>query len=431
MKKIFCSLSSMLLVGVFYVAPSMFSQVAQAQAAENSKASVRVPAIRNRVYTQFARAQKIADDGDKVAGLAVLDDVKAHIDDLNSYEKAMLWNFYGFMYYGADDLRQAVTSFKQVIAEQAIPESLRLSTLYSLAQLSMQQQDYSATLGYLSQWKSLNSKALLASQHMLFAQVYYQDKQFDNSLKAINAAISVAKANNELPKENWLILQRANHYELKQPEKVTEVLEQLVRHYSKAEYWLQLAGMYGEIGAEDKQMAVMEAAWQAGFIVKSQDIISLAQLYRYHGAPIKAAKVLDDAIAQGQVVASERYLEMLAQAYIAAKDDDKAIPVLIKAAEIADSGKFDAQLAQAYLNIEKWSQAIASADKALERGNIQRQGDMYLILGMSYFNLQKFDESLQAFKEAQGIKGSEKIAKQWYKYVEREQGQYAQLAMLN
>ncbi len=435
-------IGSIITMGAMYLSPVIFTHSAVAMAADQNEAqtaqsksqapaSVRVPAMRNRVYTQLARAQQIADAGDKAGGLAVLDEVKERSSSLNSYEKAMLWNFYGFMHYASEDLPQAIASFEQVVAEQAIPESLRLSTLYSLAQLSMQQENYSKTLAYLTQWQSQNAKPLMANQHALFSQVYYQDKQYDKSIIAINNAIEVASANNEVPKENWLILQRANYYELKQPENVTKVMEELVRLYGKAEYWLQLAGMYGEIGAEDKQMAVMEAAWQAGFITKEQDILTLVQMYRFHGAPYKAAKVLNDEIAHGQIVATERNLEMLAQSYVAAKDDLKAIPVLIKASEIAETGKFDAQLAQAYLNLEKWQLAIDSADKALERGGVLREGDMHLILGMSHFNLDEFEKSLYALRVAEDFKESAKTAKQWLKYVEREQGQHAQLAMLN
>lgn len=90
--------------------------------------------MRNRVYSQLARAQKLADEGEKIEGFEVLDAVKDNIDRLNSYERAMLFNFYGFMYYGNEDLASAIDSFEQVIAEQGIPDSLYLSTLYSLAQ---------------------------------------------------------------------------------------------------------------------------------------------------------------------------------------------------------------------------------------------------------------------------------------------------------
>lgn len=399
--------------------------------AQSSKATKKVPAMRDRVYTQFARAQKLADDGDKAAGLAVLDEVKKKINSLNSYEKAMLFNFYGFMYYGQEDIANAVASFEQVVAQEAIPETLRIATLYSLAQLSMQQQDYAKSLSFLHQWQKANNKDLQASQHILFAQVYYQNKQYKESLGHINTAVSMTEAKSELPKEHWLILQRAAYYELKQPENVTKVIEKLVKLYEKPQYWLQLAGMYGEIGQEKKQLGAMETAWQAGYITKPGDIVMLAQLYLYQQLPYKAAKVLDDAVAKGVVVAEEKHYQLMAQAYLQAREDDKAIPVLIKASEIAEHGKFDAQLAQTYLNTEKWQQAIKFANQALERGNLDSNGNMLLVLGMAHFNLQQFDKSLKALAQASDIKQTAKMANQWYSYVEKEQGYQERLAMLN
>jgi len=388
--------------------------------------SVKVPAMRNRVYAQLARAQKMADEGQKTEGLEVLDTVKDRINSLNSYEKAMLWNFYGFMYYGNDNLSSAIESFEKVVAEKAIPKSLRGSTLYSLAQLSMQQQDYDKSLSYLNIWKKVNAKPLTSTQQMFFAQIYYQNKNYIESLAYVNEAVEQMTAKNEIPKENWLILQRANYYEL-----VVKVIEDLVRYHDKPKYWIQLSGMYGEIGEEEKQLAIMESAYQAGYVTSSQDIITLVQLYRFHGVPYKAADLLSKAIEKGEVAAEEKYLDMLAQSFISAKDDEKAIPVLVKAAEIAETGKFDAFLAQSYLNLEKWELAIASAKTAIKRGGVDRLGNMHLVIGMSNFNLKKFDESLNAFKDAQQLKESAKTAKQWYNYVEREKNTHINLAMIN
>ncbi|XPF95929.1 hypothetical protein ACM9HF_07925 [Colwellia sp. RE-S-Sl-9] len=405
--------------------------VAQAEEKAQSTETVKVPAMRNRVYSQLARAQKLADEGNKKEGLEVLDEVKDRISSLNSYEQAMLWNFYGFMYYGSDNLPLAIESFEKVIAEEAIPLTLRTSTLYSLAQLSMQQQDYNQSLKYLGQWKKINAKPLTSTQQVLFAQIYYQNKDYKNSLKYVNEAVELSLSKDEVPKENWFILQRANYYELKQPENVVKVIEDLVRFHDKPKYWIQLSGMYGEIGEEEKQLAVMESAYQAGYVTSSQDIITLVQLYRFHGVPYKAAKLLSTAIDKGQVAAEEKYLDMLAQSYISAKNDEKAIPVLVKASEIAETGKFDAFLAQSYLNLEKWDLAIASAKKAIKRGGVDRLGNMHLVIGMSNFNLKKFDASLTAFADAQKLKESAKTAEQWYQYVKREQSAEMQLAMLN
>ena len=420
------------------VAPSFVVYGNKAQAAEIEQSakkvtrSKKVPAMRNRVYTQLARAQQLADEGDKIEGFDVLDSVKDRIDSLNSYERAMLFNFYGFMYYGNEDIISAIDSFNQVIAEQGIPNTLYLSTLYSLAQLSMQQQDFQQTLGYLNRWQHANDKALNTSQEMLFAQVYYQTKNYQLSLSRIEKALLIDP--DKVAKENWLILQRANYFELKQPKQVTAVMEQLVRHYAKADYWLQLSAMYGETNQEVKQLAVMEAAWQAGYINSESNILTLAQLYRFHDVPFKAAKLLEAAILSGDITAKEKHLGLLAQAYIASKEDEKAIPVLIKAAEISESGQFDAQLARAYLNLEKWQLAITSADKALqlkeEKSAKNQIGNMLLIKGMAHFNLKKYELAKVAFTQAQKYSQVKKTAQQWFIYVEREQSKASRLAML-
>ena len=403
--------------------------------------SKKVPAMRNRVYTQLARAQKIADEGDIPAGIAVLAEVEERVDSLNSYEQAMLYNFYSFMHYANDDIENAIINFNKVIRdESSIPDSLLISTRFSLAQLSMQNQDYSSALTHLKAWQEINSKPLTSSQEMLFAQVYYQDKRFVDSLMHIENAIKIAELDNKIPKENWLILKRATHYELNQPQQVTEVMEQLVRLYSKPEYWLQLAGMYGEIGEEDKQVAVMEAAYQAGYITKSNDIMTLAQLYQFHGAPFKAAKLLDEAIEKGNVVAQEKSLDLLSRAYLGAKETMQAIKTLQQLTELADEGKYDALLAQTYLNAEKWQQAINAANQAITKSkgeeSVAYLGNMYLAKGMANFNLKEFDASLQAFELAEKLPKIKKTAQQWAKYVTREQAAYQRqqemrLAMLN
>ena len=114
-------ISSLFITSLLVVMPSLVFEGNSAQAAEAEqsvkkiKRSKKVPAMRNRVYSQLARAQKLADEGDKIEGFNVLDEVKDRIDSLNSYERAMLFNFYGFMYYGNEDTALAIDSFNQVL----------------------------------------------------------------------------------------------------------------------------------------------------------------------------------------------------------------------------------------------------------------------------------------------------------------------------
>lgn len=121
----------------------------------------------------------------------------------------------------------------------------------------------------------------------------------------------------------------------------------------------------------------------------------------------------------------------MSQAYVMAKENDKAIPVLMKGSEIAQDGKFDEQLAQTYLNTDQWQKAIDAANKALKRGDLNNEGNMHLALGMAHFNLQNFDQALVAFNQAEKFSPVAKTAKQWHRYVKKEQDYQMKLAMNN
>lgn len=422
LKQIFTqSLLTIVVAGSLIGAPAVLAAGQTDQKAEQPAKTKRVPAMRNRVYGHLALAQKVGEEQGTAAGIAKLDEVKGRIDQLNSYERAMLWNFYGFMHYNNEDVPNALVSFEKVIAEEAIPESLRLATMRSVGQLYMSQENYPKALEYLTRWKDNVGKELKAGDHVLFAQNYYQTKQYQNALDSIEQAVTLREAKNKLPKENWLVLQRAAYYELKQPVKVTEVLEKMVRLFNKPEHWVQLAGMYGEIEQEKKQLAVMEAAWQAGFITKGQDMINLAQLYLYHEVPFKAAKVIEEAIDKGLVQKEEKNLQLLSQAFLMAKNDDLAVNPLQDAAQIAEHGNFEAQLAEIYVNTEQWDKAIEAATVALRKGELNNPGNIHMALGMAHYNLNSYDASLFALSKAKLFKPTKSMATQWIAYVSKEQ----------
>ena len=403
---------------------------AYAQASASSK-TVKVPAMRSKVYEQLARAQAIADEGKPQEAIEALDNVNRKRSSMNSYEIAMMHNFYAFVYYNMEDMAKAIENFEAVVAEEAIPESLRQSTLYSLAQLQMAQEDYQGTIDKLKAWLAAGGDAENPNAQVLMAQAYYQLKQYDKALKPLEKAIKLVADSGETPKENWFVLQRAIYYSLKKPEHVADVTETLVRLFNKPEYWLQLAGMYGELGFEKKQLAMMEVAYQQGFVNKRADVLTLAQLYVYHQVPVKGAILLDKAMDEGIVEQDVKNLKFLAQAYTLAKEDEKAVPVLAKAAELSSDGNLDAQLGQTYLNMEKWQLAIQSTQKALEKGELDDIGKAQLVLGMAYFNLKQYDKSLKALELASEHNSSKVMANQWKKYVSKEKQNAEALASIS
>lgn len=411
-------------IGFSIVTPSALTllpgvSIASAQAAQEQKTK-RVPALREKVYSQLARAQKLADDGDVKAGLEALDSINERSSSMNSYEIAMMHNFYGFIYYNQNDLPKAIASFERVVAEEGIPETLRLSTTFSLAQLAMANSDYDKVIAFLDNWDEINTQPIPEGYYLLRAQTYYQLKDYKQGLDYITKVILLSDDEGKTPKENWLVLQRAMFYSLNQTNKVVEVLERMVKLYDKPEYWVQLSGMYGETGQEKKQLAVIEAAYQQGFLTSRADLRQLAQVYLYNGLAFKAAEVMSKAIDNGIAEKTAKNYAFVAEAMIQAKEDEKSIDYFVKAADLSDHGQYDQRLAEVYVNTEHYEDAADSARKALDKGGLDFESNTFVALGMAQYNLQNFDASILAFEQAEKHKKSQRLAKQWIKYVKRE-----------
>lgn len=404
--------------------------MAQGLVAATAQERKRTPALREQVYSQLARAQEAADNGQVQEGLAILRAVEGKADSMNSYERAMLWNFYGYLYYEQDDMANAIQYFSKVVDESPIPESLEQNTLYSLAQLSLGQGNYDQVLSYLDRWQALVGDEQANKADVLRAQALYQQGDFNAALTPIKRAIERAEAEGGFGDENWYVLIRAIYYELEQTEQVANVLETMVRGFNKPEYWLQLAGVYGQLERDKLQLAMLETAYQQGFLTEGRDLQNLAQAYFFNDVPFKAGQVLERGIAEGKIDANLRNLKMLAQSWVAANESDKAAAVLAKASALEESGELDAQRAQILLNTEQNEAAIAAAQRALEKGGLESPGTMHLVIGMAKLNLLQFNEALQAFAEAKKFEDARTMARQWERYAESEKQQAAVLAEL-
>lgn len=409
---------------------SVYSADASAQDSNTSlseRATRRTPALRANVYDQLARAQAAGDAGNVEEALEILDVVQSKQSSMNSYERAMMHNFYGFIYYNEERFDETIAAFERAIAESPIPIRFEQTTLYSLAQLAMMQGQYEKVISYLERWESLNNGKIPPRNYVLKAQAFYQNKSYAQAAENIEAAIEGHEEDGYLPDENWLVLQRAIYFELKQPEKVKDIIAKLISLYDEPKYWIQLAGMYGQLEMEDQQLATMEIAYQRGFVTSASDTFNLAQLYFYHGVPFKAAKLMEDAIASGVLESNLRNLRFLGQAWQAAREDEKAVPVIQTAAELSDDGELDAQLALLYFNLDEFEKAINAANTAIEKGGLDNPGNTHMLMGLALYNQRQFALALDELAKAETFSRSRTAARQWSRYVEREKTNFETL----
>jgi tetratricopeptide (TPR) repeat protein len=101
---------------------------------------------------------------------------------------------------------------------------------------------------------------------------------------------------------------------------------------------------------------------------------------------------------------------------------------MLAAAKLSETGELYAQLGQMYLHMDKWQQAIAASQQAIEKGGLRNGGMSHLVIGMAQFNVGEYNEALNQLAKAQEFDGSRGMAKQWSKFVEGERNQIATYA---
>jgi len=199
-----------------------------------------------------------------------------------------------------------------------------------------------------------------------------------------------------------------------------DVVKELIAYYPKDTYVLTLAGIYSELGDTKKQLALTEVLYEKGLLNTSSHITNLANLYLLHGLPYKAASVLEKEMNANIVESNERNLRLLSQAWYQAREDDKAIPPLERAAKMSNDGELYIRLAQAHLNLEHWSEAAAAVEQALKAGGLKRNDTANIMLGMALFNQKRLEQARRAFERAATDSRSQRAATQWIAYVDSE-----------
>ena len=396
--------------------------IAQAQEKEkkDQRKTKRTQALNNKVYEKLQAAQVAIEEKNELEAFKILDALANNTrKPLNDYEMATVLNLYAFIYYSKEDYKNALISYKKIIDLPEAPEGTVTQARYSVAQLFFVTEQYEEAVAALLEWFKVTPEPG-ASAYVLLSQGYYQTKEYDLSLKNVEIAIDIYKQKGKVPKENWYGLQRFLYYEKNNYKKVVQILDELLVHYPKKQYWVQLSAMYSELKNDSKQLSAMETAYVQGMLTDEKELVNMAYLLLAGEVPYKAAKVLDKGIKAKQIEPTSKNLELLGNAWRAAQEIKKAIPEMAKAAEKSDKGDLWARLCNIYLDNDEFKNAVKACDKGLKKGGVKRADTANLVKGMAHFNLKQYKSARSAFNKAMKDKRSKKYAQQWIKFMDKE-----------
>ena len=410
-----------------------FDDVAVAEDKKKKPKTKKAQTLSKRVHERIQESQELLGEGKHAEALSVLNEILERASRLKEYELAVTYQMIGFTYADQDDYVNTVQAFKNALELNALPDQAQVDLMYNMGQLYMALEDYEQSVATLLEWFKIAENPAPRA-HILLGNGYYQladkpgnstAKKQDYLKKATKQAATAIKKAKGKGKESWYRFLLALYFEQEKYKHAERVLEVIVRKFpGKAVYWKQLSAVTAENKKEKRSFSIAELAYLQGFLDKSRDMERLAQLYMYHDNPYRAGKVLEKAFDDGMIEKTADNWELLAQAWMGAREHAASIAPLTEAAKLSDDGELYLQLGQAYVANEKWDQAYDALIQALKKGGLKRPGNAYLIIGMVEANLGKYDEAKKSFVKAQKHKRSKRNADRWLNYIQKleEQG---------
>ncbi len=406
------------LVGIALLASTLGrSPDAAAQRAQDDERDDVSMRMREIVSRPLGEAQSCVEMQDFECAVRALERVRAR-EDLYPYEEAIMWRFYAFVHFEQDDTAGAISAYENLLGIAELPSGLEQESSLTLAQLYAQQERFDDALAMLERWFSIVPDPG-PDQYYLKARIYYQMQRYEDGIEPLERAIALADARGREPQEDWYNLLRVMYFETGDDENLLAVLHTLVEHWPGKEYVMHLAGTYGQRGDDDHQLALVEAAYELGWLERGSDLATYASMLLAAGVPHKAALVLEQALDAGTVESTQRNWRMLGQAWRVAQEDERALPALTRAAELADDGRIYAQLANAYANLARPEDCVDAAREALDRG-VERPDQVNLVLGACLTDLRRYDDATAALEIAARDERSRELATDYMSYVDDE-----------
>ncbi|MGJ8669641.1 MAG: DUF1329 domain-containing protein [Oceanococcus sp.] len=318
---------------------------------------------------------------------------------------------------------QAMRDGNEAAAAKFLKRALDTKALSGFAAREMQKElavllaateDYAAVVRELAPILRDDKEPSPALQ-LVLGGAYAQLGRFREALPLIEAALKETKA----PPHDWYALAAAAAAGLKRYSDAVQYIERALRAApGELAYWQQLSSY--QVARKDAPgaLAAMDMAFRLGLLESANDRMRFAQLFFANGVPFEAASLLQDGIDSKLLSRDKETLEMLAAAWVAAREYEFAVPALQDALRAGAGVQLMLQLGQIQFDRGDWDGASRALRQALSRGAGRQQGDASMMLGVAEYQRQNFSAARRAFSAAAESRKTRETAKQWIAYLD-------------
>ncbi len=392
----------------------------------------------DRIATELQKLQPLVDAKNWDGSLALIQTLKASAKP-ESYDMAFLSDIEAKIFLQKGDYAKVPAPWEQALRLHEKFNYFQANAVqdiyYYLAQIyyqeatgtkvvEAQKQAFAKASTYLQRWFVDNKKpdydpamqeAAIFHASLLYNQAVIDPENIDKEL--------IKKAEDEIqrglrlttrPKDTLYILLLAINQQLNNYERLSEILELLVKQYpAKKDYWAQLAGVYLTLANQQNQdqrttreyntraILAIERAQALGFMKTPKDNYTLVGIYFNVGQFGRATELLHSGLRDGSIENDQKNWELLAFSYQQVDRPLQAIDALREGTKkFPKSGQLDYQIAQVAYSLNRPEDAYKALQDAIGKGGLDKPGAVYGFLAYVAWELGKLNEAAEAVDKA-------------------------------
>lgn len=371
------------------------------------------PTLTSEQRDILANARQLIEAGAAAQSIAEVRALLPTVQD-RPYAQAMAQVVLGSAQAHSGDLAGAAQAFGQALASGLLPAALRHDTQYQFAYVLLRQGRNVEARALLEQW--LNGEAHPSPDaRRLAALAFTRAGRCDLAVPQLEA-LSAAGGGLD---GGWAQALRGCRSDLKHRGSTTALVLGLLRdHPNDKRIWLQGVGMYRDAGQSREALALLEILAQRAQL-DGGELLELAQLYLAAGTPLRAATLLEDSIAKGQLPKVRANLERLAQAWRAGHEYQRAIESYRGIVSEQADGNLYFAIGELAFDLGHWRDAIEALQAALRQPVLKHVAAAQLLLGIAAFENADQDLARSALSVARKATETQASAEWWLQELTR------------
>ena len=371
--------------------------------------------VSTKTYRELTAIQALMSSSEDQTGnlKSAINRLEILLDNVSeeSLDEALTLQTLGYALMADEQFEEAIIQLRKSLDTKKLPQNVTFNVGYMVAQLYAALGEFDNAMIFATDWFA-ELETPNPNQYIFMANIYAQVKRYQESVPYAETAIK----NSDKPRETWYQLLTANYFELRRfPEAAKVLLEVIELWPEKTGYWEQLASVYMMMDNPSYALASLKVAFENDLIEKETTIKSLFQLAMIKEIPDHAARLIEKAMSNGILNRNEVYLDLIAQAWVSAREINNAVETYSELSKIVDHGEPLRKMANLQINSSQWQEAENNLQEALSR-KLEKPGETWLLLGIAQSELGKFDSARTSLRKARAYESVERSASSWLRY---------------